>query len=380
MGWFLHIDMDAFFASVEQALNPALRGKPVIVGGREGRGVVTAASYEARQYGIRSAMPSFRARELCPQGIFLPNRRQVYSGFSRRVFALLKRYSPRVHVISIDEGLVDLTGTDRLYGPPLVSAHKIILRVHEELALAASGGLSTSRVVAKVAATLAKPHGLIYVPAGSELAFLSPLAVELIPGIGPKTQKELLLRGVKTVSELLRQPALRRRYLDLEGAAGEGRSHDHSVGHEITLEQPLRERGQMEEVVGELVEGVGERLRREGFRARCITLKIRYRDFTTVTRSRTLPTPTCFDREIFAVARELLRTHLAPGREVRLLGVSASALLTTGWQESIFELEKRLSWERLYQGIDRLRDKYGGGAIGIPKSRPQPRQTGKGAT
>ncbi|MBI2358542.1 MAG: DNA polymerase IV [Deltaproteobacteria bacterium] len=373
MAWFLHVDMDAFFASVEQVMNPALKGKPVIVGGRNGRGVVTAASYEARKYGVHSAMPGFQAKKLCPHGIFLPNRRQVYSEFSDRVFAILEQYSPQVHALSIDEGVVDLTGTERLFGPPAKTARRILARIEKDLGLSASGGLSTSRVVAKIAATLAKPHGFIFVPPGSERAFLSPLPVESIPGIGPRTQKQLYQRGIKTVAALLRQPGLRDRYLDLEEPGSGTRNHDHSIGHETTLDAPLRDREKMEEVLWELVEEVGRRLRRAGCRARCITLKIRYRDFQTVTRSRTLSSPTCFDREIFAVARELLEKNVLAETAVRLLGVSASALVMAGWQDSMFEIEKRRSWERLYQGIDRLRDKYGAGAIGVRKSPPRAR-------
>jgi DNA polymerase-4 len=376
MRWFLHIDMDAFFASVEQVLDPALRGRPVIVGGRNRRGVVTSASYEARKYGVHSAMPGFQAKKLCPHGVFLPNRRSVYSDFSSRVFAVLDRYSPEVHAISIDEGLVDLTGTERLLGPVVHTAHEIIGKIDNELGLAASAGLSTSRVVAKMAATLAKPHGLVYVPAGSEAAFISPLSVESVPGIGPTTHKALLTRGIKTVADLLQQPHLRHRYLDLDEGEDEGRRHDHSIGNETTLDKQLSAEEKMEEVLWELIEEVGGRLRQEGYRARCITLKIRYSNFKTITRSRTLSTPTCFDREIFAAVRDLLKKNLAAGATVRLLGVSASALVTSGWQESMFEIEKRLSYEKLYRGIDRLRDKYGEESIGVAKPHPRSRSSG----
>ncbi len=363
--WYLHVDMDAFFASVEQVLNPALKGKPVIVGGRSGRGVVTSASYEARKYGVHSAMPGFQAKKLCPHGIFLPNRRKVYSEFSDKVFAILEQYSPAVRAISIDEGIVDLTGTERLLGPTVETAKEILARIEKDLGLSASGGLSTSRVTAKIAATLAKPHGFICVPPGAEQTFLSPLPVEAIPGVGPKTHKELLQRGIKTIADLLKHPDLTRRYLDLEEGGQSERSHDHSIGNETTLDKPLKDREKMEEVLWELVEEVGGRLRQEGLYARCITVKIRYTNFKTISRSRTLATPTCFDREIFAVVRELLRKNLAPGGTVRLLGVSASALLSSGWQESMFDIEKRLSWEKLYRGIDRLRRKYGEEAIGV---------------
>lgn len=373
MGWHLHIDMDAFFASVEQVLNPALKGRPVIVGGQGGRGVVTSASYEARKYGVHSAMPGFQAKKLCPHAIFLPNRRQVYSEFSNRVFAILEQYSPEVHALSIDEGVVDLTGTERLLGPPVKTARNILSRIEKDLGLAASGGLSSSRVVAKIAATLAKPHGFIFVPPGTEQAFLSPLPVESIPGVGPKTHKELLQQGIKTIADLLKHPELRRRYLDLEEAGHAERRHDHSIGNETTQDKPLKDQGKMEEVLWELIEEVGGRLRKEGLYARCITVKIRYSNFKTITRSRTLTTPTCYDREIFEVVRELLRKNLTPGGSVRLLGVNASSLLSSGWQESMFEIQKRRSWEKLYHGIDRVRDKYGEEAIRVARLHPRER-------
>lgn len=373
MRWLFHVDMDAFYASVEQAVNPALKGKAVIVGGANGRGVVTSASYEARKYGVHSAMPGFQARRLCPNGIFLPNRRSLYSRYSRKVFAILERYSPEVHALSIDEGLVDLTGTEKLFGPPEKTARKILAEIECEIGLCSSGGLSRSPVVAKIAATLAKPHGFIYVPQGSEAEFLSPLPVESIPGIGPKTHKELLQRGFKIVADLLQDLELARRYLDLEDSAHGARAHDHSVGNETTLDQPLKERDQMEQVLWELVEEVGGRLRSDGFRARCITVKIRYTDFKTITRSRTLSAPTCFDREIFEVARDLLKNNLALGKTVRLLGVSASALLRSGWQESMFDVDKRQSWEKLYEGIDLLRKKYGEEIVSIATSHSRTR-------
>ena len=369
MSWFLHIDMDAFYASVEQVLDPSLKGKPVIVGGRSGRGVVTSASYEARKFGVHSAMPGFQAKKLCPQGIFLPNRRKVYSEFSAKVFAILAQYSPQVHALSIDEGLVDLTGTERLFGPPLKTADVMIQRIERELGLPSSGGLSTSRVTAKIAATLAKPHGLIYVPAGSEQDFLSPLAVEMIPGVGPKTHKLMLQRGIKTIGDLLKKTELTARYLDLTGAEERQRHHDHSIGNETTLDSPLKDIARMEEVLWELVEEVGGRLRREEFFARCLTVKIRYTNFQTITRSRTLAAPTCFDKEIFEVVSDLLRQHVGRGRTVRLLGVSASALQSSGWQEPLLNRDKRRSFERLYKGIDALRQKFGEGSIGAATPR-----------
>ena len=373
MGWFLHIDMDAFYASVEQVLDPTLIGKPVIIGGRNGRGVVTSASYEARKFGIHSAMPGFQAKKLCPGGIFLPNRRRIYSEFSDKVFAILERYSPQVHAISIDEGIVDLTGTEKLFGPPLNTADRIIKEIKSELGLPSSGGVSTSRVVAKIAATLAKPQGLIFVAQGSEVEFLAPLDVKLIPGVGPKTYTNLSRKGIKTAADLLSRPELAARFFDLSQSAGRERRHDHSVGNETTLETSLTDSEQMEQILWELVEEVGGRLRREKLYARCLTLKIRYSNFETITRSRTLSAPTCFDREIFDVVQSLLRRHLTRNRAVRLLGVSAGALQSSGWQEPLFDGQKRTSLEKLYAGIDALRKKYGEHAIGSATARKRAR-------
>ncbi len=371
--WYLHIDMDAFFASVEQVLDPSLIGKPVIVGGRSGRGVVTSASYEARKFGVRSAMPGFQARRLCPHGIFLPNRRHAYSEFSHRVFAILEQYSPEVHALSIDEGLVNLSGTDRLFGPPLKTADTIIRRIESEIGLPSSAGLSSHRVIAKIAATVAKPRGLIYIPTGSERDFLAPLAVEMIPGIGPKTRKGLDQKGIKTVGDLLNRRGLASRYLDLNGDLERPHRHDHSIGNETTLERPVKEVVEMEKVLWELVEEVGARLRRQQLYARCLTVKIRYSDFQTFTRSRTLSPPTCFDKEIFETVTALLRENIARGRSVRLLGVSASALQKSGWQEPLFNVEQRKSLERLYKGIDDLRRKYGEQSIGAAATRGRAR-------
>ena len=373
MRWFLHVDMDSFFVSVERALNPRLEGRPVVVGGRSARGVVTSASYEARQYGVRSAMAGFQAKKLCPDAIFLPTRHDVYRQYSNRVFALLERYSPAVRKLSIDEGLVDLTGTERLLGLPLTSAHEIILRLQSELTLPASGGLAGHGTVAKIAASLAKPKGLICVPHGSETKFLSPLPVAAIPGVGPKAQTALARRGVITVGDLLARGDLRRRYLALEEPAAAKRARDHSIGSETTLEKSLGELAAMEEVLWRLAEDLGSRLREESRYARCISIKIRYDDFKTLTRARTLSAPTCFDREIFAVAVALLHKNVTPGKKIRLLGVAASGLLVSGWQESLFDYEKRSSWEKLYRGIDSIRERFGDTSIGAAPGRGKAR-------
>jgi DNA polymerase-4 len=369
---YFHIDMDAFYASVEQAERPELKGQPVIVGGKSGRGVVTSASYEARKYGVRSAMPGFQAQRLCPEGIFLPNRHSLYSDYSEKVFAILADYSPAVQALSIDEALVDLTGTEKLFGAPIATAERIIARIRTELDLPASGGLASSRVIAKIAATLAKPQGLIHVFPGSEENFLGPLSISLVPGIGPKTREGLFADGVKTIRDLLAHQILRKQYFDFE-PRGESRRHDHSIGSETTLDHPLQRLDEMEEVLWRLVEEVGRRLRHGRLFARCVTVKIRYSDFKTLTRSLTLKSPTCVDREIFAVAAALVKKNIVPARPVRLLGVSASSLLSSGWQPSLFDAERGRAMENLYRGMDRLREKYGEGAIGAATPRRRSR-------
>ncbi|HEX9787805.1 MAG TPA: hypothetical protein VGB09_07250, partial [Candidatus Binatia bacterium] len=248
-----------------------------------------------------------------------------------------------------------------------------IRRIESELGLPSSAGLSTSRVTAKIAATLAKPRGLIYVPPGAEEDFLAPLPVEMIPGVGPKTHKRLDQKGIKTVGDLLQRAELAARYLDLTEASERHHPHDHSVGNETTLDKPLKTIAQMEKILWELVEEVGGRLRREELFARCLTVKIRYTNFQTVTRSRTLLSPTCFDKEIFAVVSDLLRRNVGHGRAVRLLGVSASALQSSGWQEPLLNRDQRQSFEKLYKGIDDLRRKYGEDSIGAATPRHRAR-------
>jgi DNA polymerase-4 len=249
----------------------------------------------------------------------------------------------------------------------LQTADRIIRRIEQELGLPSSGGVSSHRVVSKIAATLAKPHGLIFVAAGDETNFLAPLPVEHVPGVGPKTQRDLLRRGIRTIGDLM-DSGSGSHYLDLGDADHRQRHHEHSIGNETTFE-PLKDVEQLERILWQLVEEVGGRLRKENYYARCLTVKIRYSDFHTITRSRTLSSPTCFDREIFETVRQLLQQNLAQDRAVRLLGISASALQSSGWQESLLDRDKRSSWDKLYQGIDHLRDKYGDDAIGAAGPR-----------
>ena len=314
--------------------------------------------------------PAFKPRNFARTESFCPIGAESIRNSRIESLRSSSNTRPRFTRLSIDEGLVDLTGTDRLFGPPLKTADAIIRRIESELGLPSSAGLSTSRVTAKIAATLAKPQGLIYVPAGAEKDFLAPLAVEMIPGVGPKTHKTLNQKGIKTIGDLSSARGI--------GSALSWISPNRPSASIATITPsatkrlwiaPAKTIAQMEKILWELVEEVGGRLRREELFARCLTVKIRYSDFQTITRSRTLPSPTCFDKEIFAVVSDLLRQNLDRGRAVRLLGVSASALQSTGWQEPLLDRDQRQSFEKLYKGIDELRRKYGEDAIGAATPR-----------
>ncbi len=373
-----HIDMDAFFVSVEETLDPALKGKPVIVGGDpDGRGVVAAASYEARKYGIHSAMPLARARRLCPKAIFLRGSHRRYSEFSERVFAVLDRYSPLVEPVSVDEAYLDHTGCELPHGPAPEAARRIRDAIKSAVGLNASIGIGSNKLIAKVASTCSKPNGMLWILPGRERAFLAPLSVDRIPGVGPKGGAELKRMGVKTVGDLARLP----REL-LEEAFGKwgtalywksrGVSDSEilppgeakSISHETTFAEDLADPRLVESALGYLCEKAASRLRETGKVARCVTLKLRFSDFKTVTRSHTLPEGTADDYDIYQTAVRLLRKLFVGRMRVRLVGVALSHLTPPGPEQSdLFATTPRENWDCLYRGIDSLRDKYGFRAI-----------------
>ena len=370
--------MDAFFVSVEEVRDPSLKGKPVIVGGDpDGRGVVAAASYEARKYGIHSAMPISRAKRLCPHAIFLRGTHGLYSKFSARIFDIMNAYSPLVEPISLDEAYVDLTGCERLHGPITDTA----VRMHDEIknlvGINASVGMASNKLMAKIASGMAKPNGLLRILPGHEAAFLAPLAVGRIPGIGPKSVEEFKRMGIHTVRDLSALP------LDLlEEVHGEwgrrlyekarGISHSpvlkrddtRSISRETTLEEDSTDPAFLESKLSWLVEKAASQLREEGLRARCVSLKLRYSDFKTVTRSHTLSEAACEDHVIFDTVVSLFRKLFTRQTRVRLVGVALTSL-TSGAppQMELFDNLDAKQWQKLYKGIDSIRDKYGFGSI-----------------
>ncbi|MGH9208952.1 MAG: DNA polymerase IV, partial [Acidimicrobiales bacterium] len=345
----VHVDMDAFFAAVEVAANPALAGKPVIVGGTGGRGVVASATYEARAYGVSSAMPTGVARRLCPDGVFLAGRYQLYLDVSRRLHDTLQSFTPLVEGVGLDEAFLDVSGAHRLFGNSVAIARLIRRRVEEDLGLACSVGLARSKLVAKLASEAAKPiptsggpvpgAGVIVVPGQEELAFLHPMPVSRLWGVGPSTASRLKRLGVQTVGELARLPveslveclgkSAGRHLHELAWARDprpvESDRQTKSVGHEETYPKDVFDRDDLCRQLVRLADGVASRLRSSGKIGRTITLKVRYGDFSTITRSRTLKTATANGPAICGVAVDLL-SSLALDRGVRLLGVSASGL------------------------------------------------------
>ena len=371
----LHVDMDAFFVSVEEVLDPSLRGKPVIVGGGpNGRGVVAAASYAARKYGIHSAMPLARARHLCRFAIFLRGSHKRYEEFSRRIFDILRNYSPLVEPVSLDEAFVDLTGGLRLHGSLLDTAQQIRDRICEQVGINASIGIASNKLLAKVASAAIKPSGMLWIVPGMERRFLEPLGVERIPGIGPKSAVELRRMGIRTVTQLselslewLEQTygkwgaAL---YLKARGicerpvVAKEGGRR--SISRETTLKEDSADPRYLESILSYLVEKAVSQLRRENLYVRSVTLKLRYSNFKTMTRCHTLCEFTDDDGVVFHEISSLFRKLFVRRTSVRLVGVSLSSLNRSRFQQTnLFEQASFKRRDHLFRSIDGIRDKYG---------------------
>ena len=373
----LHVDMDAFFVSVELLGRPDLRGKPVVVGGqRDQRGVVSAASYEARKYGIHSAMPLRTAGRLCPHAIFLNGHHEKYGEWSDRVATILAKFSPVVEMVSIDEAYLDLTGTERLHGPPFATADKLLRTITRETALPCSGGLATTRLTAKVASDQAKPRGLVWVPPGCEASFLAPLPVRKIPGIGEVTEKALRALGIETVEQLaaVAQEKLEKVFGQWGDAlyrkARGGDSYEFvidaepkSISHNLTFGEDTDNVNALATILSHLSQKACKRLREAGLSTRTLTLTIRYAGFETHTRSKTLAEPTQLDADIYAVFQELFRKHCDAKRKVRLLGVSLSSFTHSNEQLDLLEKERRERLAKLTKAADRLRDRFGFGKV-----------------
>jgi len=369
----LHVDMDAFFVSVELLERPELRGKPVVVGGGpDQRGVVTSASYEARKFGVHSAMPLRTAAKLCPQAVFLDGHHARYGEWSDRVASILGRFSPVVEMVSIDEAYLDLAGTERLYGPPLAAADNLLRTITRETALPCSGGLASTRLTAKVASDQAKPRGLLWVPAGCEARFLAPLPVRKIPGIGEVTERALRALGIETVAQLGEQQ--REKLEKVFGQWGEalyrkargGDAYEFvidaepkSISHNHTFGQDTGDAAAIESMLSHLSQKACRRLREAGLQARTLTLTIRYAGFDTHTRAKTLAEATSLDGDVFSVLQSLLRTHRDARRKVRLLGVSLSGFAHGAEQLDLLDAHRREKLAKLAQAADRIRDRFG---------------------
>ena len=383
---FLHVDMDAFYAAVEVRRRPELRGRPVVVGGTGSRGVVAAASYEARVFGVGSAMPSTRARRLCPHAVFLPGDHAHYGEVSKRVMSILADVTPLVEPLSLDEAFLDVRGAARLLGPAPELAARIRDRILEQEQLTCSVGVASTKFMAKLATERAKPRvepsgpvwgtGVHVVEAGTELGFLHPLPVTALFGVGPATSRRLTRLGVETVGDLASLPES-----SLTAALGTAAGRQlhrlangiddrpvvvnrlpRSISHEETFARDLHAASALEAETTRLGDAVARRLRESSLTARTIVLKVRFGDFKTITRSVTLPDPTDSAREVVAAARQLLaQVDTAPG--VRLLGVGASGLGNASAQQLSFE-DNPETHGAADQVTDRIRDRFGASAIG----------------
>ncbi|MFD6264737.1 DNA polymerase IV [Micromonospora chalcea] len=374
----LHVDMDAFYASVEVRRRPELRGRPVVVGGVGPRGVVSSASYEARRYGVRSAMPTSRARALCPGAVYLPPDFTAYNEASRAVMRIFRDVTPLVEPLSLDEAFLDVAGARRLFGPPAAIARLIRRRVAEEQRLTCSVGVGPSKFVAKLGSTRAKPDGLLVVPADRVLEFLHPLPVSALWGVGERSADALRRLGLRTVRDLAEAPAgLLRRAVGEASAAHlhelawgrdpRGVSPEHvekSIGAEVTFDTDVSDPDEIRRSLLALADKAGARLRAAGQVGRTVSLKVRFADFRTISRSRTLPVPTDTAREMFDTAWALWEA-LAPGEPVRLVGVRMEGLAPAGETPQQLTLgAPERGWREAEAAADAAAARFGRSVIG----------------
>jgi DNA polymerase IV len=375
----LHVDMDAFYASVEIRDRPELAGQPVIVGGASGRGVVLSASYEARAFGVRSAMPGLRARRLCPQAVFIPPRHQVYAATSKEVMAIFGAVTPQVEPLALDEAFLDVRGALRRLGPPARIAALIRAQVVEQQGITCSIGVAPSKFVAKIASARCKPDGLLVVPAEGVLDFLYPLPVSALWGVGERTGEVLARLGLRTVGDIAHTP-LATLQRELGAAAGthlaalaRGRDErrvtphvpEKSIGAEETfatdIDDPDRIRRELLRLSGRTARG----LRAGGYLARTVSVKLRLASFKTMTRSRTLPYPTDVTNQIYATACALYESSgLADGARLRLVGVRVSGLVSAAGANAQLTFDERpVGWREAEQAVDRISRRFGSGVI-----------------
>ena len=388
----IHVDMDAFYASVEQLDNPELRGKPVIVGGSpEQRGVVSAASYEARKFGVHSAMPSVTAHRLCPQGIFLPVRMSRYVELSGQIHEILLSFTPLVEPLSIDEAFLDVTGSQALFGAPETIGHSIKDRIRRETGLVASVGVAPNKFLAKIASDIRKPDGFMVVREEEKIAFLAALPVRRIWGVGKVTEKALERLGIRTIGELQTYPAgeLVKRY----GAQGEslhelalgidksevvGDREAKSISSENTYAQDIEDLPTLRANLLEMTCDVARRLREQRLIGRTVHLKIRYADFKTITRSETLGEPSDSSDLLWEAARGLFEKWARSAQAVRLLGFGVSGLRKAGTvQGLLFEQKQIEKLRRVDKAADRIRERFGDGALRRGWSKPESEENGE---
>jgi len=381
----LHVDMDAFYASVEEIKDPSLRGLPVIVGGQGGRGVVTSASYPAREFGIRSAMPMVTARRLCPDAVFLSNDFEAYRHYSQQIGEIFHSFTPLVEPLSLDEAFLDVLGSVKIFGPPVDVAIAIKERVRE-LGLGCTVGVAPNKFLAKLASARGKPDGLLVVPAGEIRAFLHPLEVTALWGVGPQTATILERLGLKTVGDLaqISERTLARAVGESLGAhlhsLASGRDDRdvvpnepaRSVGSEETFSYDLDSNSEIEREILRLSDRTAERLRTKNLCGRTITLKVRFSNFTTITRSKTLTTEVDTTPAVYEVARQLFERLGRDRLRIRLLGVSVSSL-AVGPPNRQLELlaEGELGatathqrWDDAAAALDSIRQRFGSGSVG----------------
>jgi DNA polymerase-4 len=375
----LHIDMDAFYAAVEQLDNPGLKGRCVIVGGTSRRGVVSAASYEARRFGVRSAMPIFEARQRCPQGVFIAPRMHRYQEVSRSVMAILREVSPLVEPVSIDEAFVDLTDCARLHPDPVTAARGIKRRILHTAHLSCSVGVAPNRFLAKIASDFKKPDGLTVIAPEQVADFIDRLAIGKVPGVGPKTQAKLEQMGVRCLGEVRKYPpatltavfgAYGTRLLELArgidltpitpDAPGK------SVSSECTLNEDTRDAAVLTRCLLAQAQEVAAGLRKEGVKARTVVLKIRLSDFSLITRRTTFAPPTQSSKELYRLALRLLEDY-RPVRKIRLIGLGATGFTPTDAprQQGLFDDAQGPGdeWEAVDRTVETIQRKFGGAAI-----------------